>query len=43
MDSSPKRGNRIFEWYGGKREWQKAEQLASGDMLNEWHSLHGRR
>ncbi len=25
------------------REWQKAKQLAWGDMLNEWHSLHGRR
>ena len=23
--------------------WQKAKQLAWGDMLNEWHSLRGRR
>jgi hypothetical protein len=30
---------RTFEWYGGK----KAKQLAWGDMLNEWHSLRGRR
>jgi hypothetical protein len=34
---------RTFEWYGGKREWEKAKQLAWGDMLNERHSLHGRR
>jgi hypothetical protein len=34
---------RTFEWYGGKREWQKAKELAWGEILNEWHALHGRR
>jgi hypothetical protein len=34
---------RTFEWQGRKREWKKAEQLAWGDILNEWHLLHGRR
>jgi hypothetical protein len=34
---------RTFEWSSGKREWQKGRGLAWGDMLNEWHSLHGRR
>jgi hypothetical protein len=29
---------RTFEWYGGKREWQKAKQLAWGEILNEWHT-----
>jgi hypothetical protein len=34
---------RTFEWYGGKREWQKAMRLAWGEILSEWHTLHGRR
>ena len=31
-----------FEWFGGKREWEEARQLAWGNLQNEWWARHGR-
>jgi hypothetical protein len=35
---------RISHWFlHGRRRWQDAEALAYGELLNEWHMLHGAR
>jgi hypothetical protein len=32
-----------FEWFGGKREWEEARQLAWGNLQSEWWRRHARR
>jgi hypothetical protein len=33
-----------FLWSnGGRRTWERAQQLAWGDLQNEWHAAHGSR
>jgi hypothetical protein len=34
---------RTHDWCGGKRSWQTAKELAWGDIVNEFHFLHGKR
>jgi hypothetical protein len=34
---------RTNEWLLGDRGWEEARRLAWGDLVNEWHELHGQR
>ncbi len=34
---------RTVEWFHGERGREEARWLAWGDLVNEWHELHGRR
>jgi hypothetical protein len=34
---------RTTNWFHGDRGWEAARRLGWGDVLNEWHQLHGRR
>lgn len=35
---------RIVHWFNhGQRRWQKAERVAYGEMILEWHRQHGTR